>query len=171
MVLHPHSGLNGSGCAHLLRAPGKAEESRLRSRGWSSCKHPAPKGCPARQGRCGVGIFRHSFCSRCLLLAVSHCEWQCSALTEGHQEFNRATTQLLGGAAGDPLPALPQSLPVPMPLPQSRAAASFPCQSSRQGMGLALGASGALLCWYLARCCFEAEPQPGTKALCLPGCF
>lgn len=50
---------------------------------------------------------------------MSHCEWQCSALAEGHQEFNRATTQLLGGAAGDPLPALLQYLPVPVPCPRA----------------------------------------------------
>lgn len=50
---------------------------------------------------------------------MSHCEWQCSTLAEGHQEFNRATTQLLGGAAGDPLPALLQHLPVPVPCPRA----------------------------------------------------
>lgn len=61
---------------------------------------------------------------------MSHCEWQCSALAEGHQEFNRATTQLLGGAAADPLPALLQRLPMPIPSPQSRAAA---CAGSPPG--------------------------------------
>lgn len=59
------------------------------------------QGCRASSGMGGAGIFSHSFCSCCLLLAVSHCEWRCSTLAKGHQEFNRAATQLLGAAAGD----------------------------------------------------------------------
>lgn len=61
-------------------------------------------------------------------------------LAEGHQEFNRAITQLLGGAAGDPLPALLQSFPIPIPLLQSRAAASCLARVPRQqGTGLVSG--------------------------------
>lgn len=123
----------------LWEALGSQVETGLGRSGWSSCKHPAPRGCQAAQGRRGTGIFRRSFCS-CLLLAMSHCEWQCSALAEGHQEFNRATTQVLGGAAGDPLPALLQSLPVPVPLPQIRAAASCLAGVPRwPSMGLVAG--------------------------------
>lgn len=106
------AGLVGSQAAGLLcppchglwlspASPWKPRGDHLWEEWLELLQAPSSQGCQASRGTGRAGIFSRSFCSCCLLLAVSHCEWQGSTLTKGHQEFNRATTQLLGGAAGD----------------------------------------------------------------------